>query len=219
MNILNEYFKIAIISLVSGFLLLTKKFMDDIVKLIKIFIFCRQNPMFDCNVSERTYCNMKINGREVAMTIPEYSTLLGEIYDRQADTVYRVCRMYMKNHQDAADMVHNTFLALLKKQKTFESEEHEKSWLIKVAVNMCKNELKHWHRKTEDISELEITSGGNEDEITPLVLRLPTELKVPTYLHYYEGYRSEEIGKMLGISASAVRTRLQKAREKIKENF
>lgn len=153
------------------------------------------------------------------MTASEYSALLGDIYDRQVDTVYRVCRMYMKNHQDAADMVHNTFLALLKKQKIFENEEHEKSWLIKVAVNMCKNELKHWSRKTEDISGMEITAGGNEDHITPLVMQLPTDLKVPVYLHYYEGYRSDEIGEMLGISASAVRTRLQKAREILKENF
>ena len=153
------------------------------------------------------------------MTTSEYSVILGEIYDRQVDTIYRVCRMYMKNHQDTADMVHNTFLALLKKQKTFESEEYEKSWLIKVAVNMCKNELKHWRRKAEDISELEITAEDKRDEVMPLVLQLPDELKVPLYLHYYEGYRSEEIGEMLGISASAVRTRLQKARERLKENF
>ena len=148
-----------------------------------------------------------------------YSVLLGEIYDRQADTIYRVCRMYMKNHQDAADMLHNTFLALLKKQKTFESEEHEKAWLIKVAVNTCKNELKHWSRKTEDIDEMELPTGDKEDSIMSLVLQLPDELKIPVYLHYYEGYRSEEIGEMLGISASAVRTRLQKARERLKESF
>lgn len=148
-----------------------------------------------------------------------YSVLLGKIYDRQADTIYRVCRMYMKNHQDAADMLHNTFLALLKKQKTFESEEHEKAWLIKVAVNTCKNELKHWSRKTEDIDGMELPSDDKEDSIMPLVLQLPDELKIPVYLHYYEGYRSEEIGKMLGISASAVRTRLQKARERLKESF
>ncbi len=153
------------------------------------------------------------------MTTSEYSVLLGEIYDRQVDTIYRVCRMYMKNQQDAADMVHNTFLALLKKQKTFENEEHEKLWLIKVAVNMCKNELKHWSRKSEDISEMELTADDKKDELMPLVLQLPSELKVPVYLHYYEGYRSEEIGRMLGISASAVRTRLQKAREQLKENF
>ena len=85
-----------------------------------------------------------------------YSVLLGEIYDRQADTIYRVCRMYMKNHQDAADMLHNTFLALLEKQKIFESEEHEKAWLIKVAVNTCKNDLKHWSRRSEDIDGMEL---------------------------------------------------------------
>ena len=153
------------------------------------------------------------------MATPEYSRLLGEIYDRQADTIFRICRMYMKNHQDAADMVHNTFLALLKKQKAFESEEHEKSWLIKVAVNMCKNELKRSSRKDKELSEAENMASSHEDSVMPLVLQLPAELKVPTYLHYYEGYRSEEIGKMLGISASAVRTRLQKAREKLKESL
>lgn len=148
-----------------------------------------------------------------------YNVLLGEIYDRQVDSVYRICRMYMKNHQDAADMVHNTFLALLEKQKIFESEEHEKAWLIKVAVNMCKNELKHWRRRSEDIDGMELPSGDKEDSIMPLVLQLPDELKIPVYLHYYEGYRSDEIGEMLGISASAVRTRLQKARERLKESF
>ena len=113
-----------------------------------------------------------------------YNVLLGEIYDRQVDSVYRICRMYMKNHQDAADMVHNTFLALLEKQKIFESEEHEKAWLIKVAVNMCKNELKHWRRRSEDIDGMELPSGDKEDSIMPLVLQLPDELKIPVYLHY-----------------------------------
>lgn len=84
---------------------------------------------------------------------------------------------------------------------------------------MCKNELRHWSRKNEDISGMEITAGSNENELTPLILQLPSDLRVPLYLHYYEGYRSEEIGEMLGISASAVRTRLQKARERLKENL
>lgn len=143
----------------------------------------------------------------------EYTEIAKQIYDRHADTVYSVCFMYMKNSQDAEDAVSNTFLKLLEKKKNFESEEHEKAWLIRVAINICKNTITHWSRDSVDISEIPLESKQVDNEVLRQVLELPSELKVPVYLHYYAGYNSKEIGKLLGIADSSVRSRIRKAKK------
>jgi RNA polymerase sigma-70 factor (ECF subfamily) len=143
----------------------------------------------------------------------EYSKIAEGIYDRHIDTVYSVCFMYMKNKQDTEDAVNNTFLKLLEKKKTFESEEHEKAWLIRVAINICKNTVTHWSRNSVDISELPLQAEEVHNDVLRQVLALPEELKIPVYLHYYAGYSSKEIGKLLHIADSSVRSRLAKARK------
>ena len=143
----------------------------------------------------------------------EYSKIAEGIYDRHMDTVYSVCFMYMKNKHDTEDAVGNTFLKLLEKKKTFDSEEHERAWLIRVAINICKNTITHWSRDSVDISEIPLESKQVDNEVLRQVLELPDELKVPVYLHYYAGYSSKEIGRLLGIADSSVRSRLLKARK------
>ena len=64
---------------------------------------------------------------------------LAQIYNRHVTTVYNVCFMYMKNPHDTEDMVQNTFIRLMRDPTRFESEEHEKAWLIRTAINLCKD--------------------------------------------------------------------------------
>ncbi|MCQ1528321.1 RNA polymerase sigma factor [Lutispora saccharofermentans] len=78
---------------------------------------------------------------------------VAEIYRRHVNTVYWVCFTYMKNPADTEDAVSETFLNLMKSGSAFESEEHEKSWLIRTATNVCKNLLKHWWRKNENLED------------------------------------------------------------------
>lgn len=73
---------------------------------------------------------------------------IAEIYKRHSKTVYRVCFAYMKNPADTEDAVQDTFFQLIKSGPAFESEEHEKAWLIRTATNICKNVLRHWWRRT-----------------------------------------------------------------------
>ena len=124
-----------------------------------------------------------------------------EIYERHFVTVYRVCFMYLRNVHDTEDAVHNTFMKLLEKQKCFESTEHEKAWLISPTGDIAVND-------SSAVSDVMIELSA-----------LPDELKIPVYLFYCDGYNSKEIGSMLHISASAVRSRLQKARERLKEHL
>lgn len=140
-----------------------------------------------------------------------------EIYERNVETIYRICYIYLKDVQDTQDAVQDTFLKLVEKNVTFSSEEHEKYWLIKVSVNICKNMLSHWSRKNVEIEKANVPSISKEtDDIIEEISKLPEKLKIVVYLHYYDGYTSEEIGKMLHITASAVRNRLQRAKAMLK---
>ena len=66
-----------------------------------------------------------------------------QIYNRHVNTVYRVCFLYMKNKADTEDMVQNTFLRLMKSNVVFENAEHEKAWLIRTAINLCKGSFQN----------------------------------------------------------------------------
>ena len=148
------------------------------------------------------------------MTSDYSSESIRELYERNFDTLYRVCYMYMKNIQDTEDAVHNAFLKAIETRKQFESENHEKAWLIRVASNICKNMLKAACRKNEPLNDN--IPEKKVSRTLPMSTELPDKLKIPVYLFYYDGYSSEEIGQMLHISSSAVRTRLQKAREQLR---
>ena len=82
------------------------------------------------------------------------------IYDRQVDTVYRVCYAFMKNKAEAEDMTQETFLRLMTCDQVFENRRHEKAWLIVTASNLCKDSLKKWWRKNENIDDMKGLKGA-----------------------------------------------------------
>lgn len=141
---------------------------------------------------------------------------LSRIYHRHVKTVYRVCFMYMKNSHDTEDMVQNTFLRLMRDNTRFESEEHEKAWLIRTATNLCKDHFRHWWTKRlgmDAVADVAAEDALVIDETLNKVLMLPSKYKTAVYLYYYEGYTTVEIAKILGKNASTVRSWLHAARK------
>lgn len=142
-----------------------------------------------------------------------------EIYNRQVDTVYRICFSFMKNTQDTEDMVQETFLRLLSSGVGFVSQEHEKAWLIVTASNLCKDTLKKWWRKTEDIDDpaLDLKTPPFEiDEVLDAILKLPEDQKCAVYMYYYEGYSTADIAAYLHCPHATIRSRLSRARRTLK---
>lgn len=138
-----------------------------------------------------------------------------QIYNRHVKTVYRVCFMFMKNQSDTEDMVQNTFLRLMQDKTVFQSEEHEKAWLIRTATNLCKDHFKHWWSKTVGMDHVNDTAVNQEfvaDSNLEMVLALPPKYKTPIYLYYYEGYSTVEIARILKKKESTVRSWLHKGR-------
>ena len=78
------------------------------------------------------------------------------IYDRQVDRIYRNAMMFMKNEQDAEDIVQGIFLTIIEKDISFESEEHEKAWCITATRNRCKDVLKSSWKKRVNLEDSSI---------------------------------------------------------------
>ena len=144
------------------------------------------------------------------------------IYEHHVDTVYRVCYSFMKNKPETEDMVQETFLRLISSGKDFENECHEKAWLIVTAANLCKDNLKKWWRRIEnldDYAQTLPTADPDEDSVVEAVLGLSPKYKAVVYLYYYEGYTTAEIARHLKCPEATVRSRLARARDQLKKRL
>lgn len=145
------------------------------------------------------------------------------IYHRHVDMVYRICFSYMKNQTDTEDLVQETFLKLMTCKKQFESERHEKAWLIITASNACKDALRHWSRKTKSMEESDLPAEPEEKAedtgVLEAVLALPDKYKTPVYLYYYEEYSTAEIAQILHCPQSTVRNWLSRAQKLLKDKI
>lgn len=143
------------------------------------------------------------------------------IYHRYKHLLFRIAYSYVKNMEDAEDLVQETFMKRLYKAPVFCDEEHEKRWMIRIVVNLSKNYLmSFWHKKRTAMEELQETSVVTfekaEQNLWQEVLALPDKYKISMYLHYYEGYTCREIAEILACKESTIKMRLKKGRELLK---
>lgn len=139
-------------------------------------------------------------------------------YERNAETLYRICLIYLKNQHDAEEAVSDTFIKLMENKPSFEDTFHQKAWLSKVAVNICKNMKKAaWFSKVVHNEEvLMYMQTVEEASIMEEVMSLPPDYRVIIYMYYYEGYKVSEISNMLNMKESTVLSRLARGRKKLK---
>jgi RNA polymerase sigma-70 factor, ECF subfamily len=143
-----------------------------------------------------------------------------EVIEKYSDTLLRVCFSYMKNMNDAEDLTQDVFIKLMEKKPSFQSGEHEKAWLIRVAINLCKNRLKTaWFRKTLPLDEIAYNFTPKENTVVNAVLKLPAKFRGIILLYYFEGYNIAEIAGILGQKESTIGSHLHRARKLLKTNL
>jgi len=146
-----------------------------------------------------------------------------EAVQRYGDTVYRVAFHSCRNRADAEDITQNVFLKLYRTATRFESEEHLRRWVIRVAVNESKKLVcSAWFRKRvpmEKVCQSLPFDSPEESSLFLAVMELPQKYRVPVYLYYYEGYPVKEAAALCGLKVSTMQTRLQRAREKLKKKL
>ena len=135
------------------------------------------------------------------------------------NTVFRVALNYLKEPSDAEDVTQSVFEKLLRCGKPFESDDHIRHWLIRVAINECKHILRSpWrsHENIEDYARTLAFENQRRSDLFLAVMALPRKFRLPIYLHYYEGYSTQEIGQILKLPKNTVCTHLKRGRELLK---
>lgn len=141
---------------------------------------------------------------------------------RYMDMIFRLAFSYLRSREDADDVVQNTLLALYRAERPFESEEHVKAWLVRVAVNECKKILRSpWRRRAEtpfeDFAGTLVFEEPHDRELFSAIMALDAKYRAVIVLYYYEGYSIAETARLLGLPAATVGTRLARAREKLRQ--
>ena len=141
-------------------------------------------------------------------------------YDAYGPMVYRLAMVYLGRRADAEDVTQEAFLRLLYKAPAFADGEHEKRWLLRVAVNLCRDQLKGFWRKRAVALEPDLpVRDGEALGLAEAIVALPEQYKAVINLHYCEGYSVAEIGEILKLGESAVKMRLKRGRERLKQEM
>ena len=136
--------------------------------------------------------------------------------EQYGDMVFRLALSYLKNSADAEDVMQETLLKFYTETRPFDSPDHERFWLVRVAVNECKKLLRSpWRRRTgslEELGEPAVFDTPAQSELYRQVMSLPPKYRAAIYLHYYEGFSVGEIAGAMGAKPSTVQTWLMRAR-------
>lgn len=140
--------------------------------------------------------------------------------EKYRDNVFAAAFSILKNPDDADDIVQETFLAYHREIKDFESEEHIRAWLLRVAINKAKNESRKLFRRAgvplEEYMETLIFETPAAENLFEEVMKLPSKYRIVLHLFYYEDYSVKDISAMLGASESNVKVRLNRGRKLLK---
>ena len=144
------------------------------------------------------------------------------IIDCQA-SLLRLCYIHLKDRALAEDAVQETFLKAYRGFDRFRGESSEKTWLCKIAVNVCRDiERGAWFRHTDRrvtpdmLPETADQAEEKDLDLTLAIMNLPRKLRETIILYYYQDMGTEEIAAALGIAQSSVSSRLKRGREKLR---
>lgn len=143
------------------------------------------------------------------------------IVNQYSDMLLRISMHYLPSRQDAEDIVQQVFLKLVENNLQFISREHEKAWLIRVCINLCKDFLKAAYNRrvesgTEDndaVTEIEIPDNSMIDYIK----QLPENQRIAIYLFYYEDRPVAEIAQIMKTKQNTVLSWLNRGRKTLKK--
>lgn len=151
---------------------------------------------------------------------------LCRLMDRYEKDLLRMCCMYLRDMTMAEDAVQETFLKAYNALSSFRGDSSEKTWLYRIAVNVCNDMRRNaWYRFIDrriDLDRLQIPVEAQSEESLALmteIMRLPRKWMEVVLLYYYEDIRIPQIAEMLGVSQTMVSRRLKKARELLKTQW
>ena len=147
------------------------------------------------------------------------NTAIARLVETYSPMLLRLASTRLHSTADAEDAVQEVFLYLLTHHVTFHSEEHEKAWLIRATIHRACDLQKRASRADLPLENASPSCAAPQETpaLVEAVRSLPEKYSSPLYLHYYAGYSIKEIGKLLGLPAATVGTRLSRGRERLRK--
>ena len=142
-----------------------------------------------------------------------------QLLDRYGQSVLRLSYAYLHNMSDAEEILQDTLVQFLKTSPVFDSTDHEKAWLLRVASNLCKNRLIYDRRRRADPLSETLAQEDRPDLsfVWEAVKALPVHQREVVHLFYHEGFATAEIARIVSRKESTVRSDLRRARLRLKE--
>ena len=144
--------------------------------------------------------------------------------DQYGDQLLRLCTLYLKDVHLAEDAVQDTFLKAWRSREQFRGESSAKTWLTRIAINVCKGYLRSpWKRRREPadiMDQLPAPAAGLRDDTLPkAIMRLSRPYREVILLHYYQQLKAREIAQLLHLPLSTVTVRLSRARQQLRDEL
>ena len=145
------------------------------------------------------------------------------LVSQYGDSVLKMCYLYLKDYHLAEDITQETFLRVYRKYALFENRASEKNWILKIAVNLCKNHMRtHWfkdicvdflpEKEAKDLYEILL----DNEMISQQIMKLSPKYKEVILLYYYQELSVKEIAGILNQKESTILQRLKRARAYLK---
>ena len=150
---------------------------------------------------------------------------LEKLMNNYGNDIFRMCYLYLKDYQLAEDATQETFIKAMRSYESFENESSEKTWLIRIAINCCKNIMRtSWFRmKRNDLNSFQNKESKNlidevieKNTVSSAIMKLNLEDRKIIILYYYQELPVKDIASIIGISTNTANQRLNRARKKLK---
>ncbi len=145
------------------------------------------------------------------------------LVEKYRNNLYAAAFNMCKNAQDAEDVVQDTFIQYLSYKKDFESEQHIRAWLLRVAINKAKNKNNTFFRRNslplEDYIETLTFETEEASELFETVMKLPERYRIVIHLFYYEDYSVNEIADILKVTPGNIKVRLSRGRMSLRSTL
>lgn len=154
---------------------------------------------------------------------------INRLIDDYSKSLMRLCYLYLKDHHLAEDAVQDALVRAYIKYNTFNGRSSEKTWITRIAINVCKNYMrKSSYREIANAGCVSLDFASEEDStkeyrgedsilLLNAVYTLPEKYRQAILLYYYQGLSTSEISKVLGEKEGTVSVRLKRARDLLRE--
>lgn len=145
------------------------------------------------------------------------------LMDEYGDSVLRMCYIYLHDYQLAEDVAQETFIKVYEHYEEFQNKSSIKTWILKIAINLCKNQMRtHWWKCRSDKEITEVDTAEHYDTFLDrrMVLdeigKLSTKYREVILLYYYQELTISQIASLLNEKESTIKARLVRGRKKLK---